>query len=1026
MKACKSLKSVLMITAAALGATGAAMIVDRPAYAQEAARTYNIPAQDLNGALREFAMQTGRDVLYAPEIVAGRSSPGARGRLSERQALSEILAGTGLTIQVTASGGYAIVGGGRPSQDAGGEVVATLPEILVEGGRSLNTDVRRTEDDVLPYVTFSREEIQQSQASNVEDFLRGRLTMGSDRGTGARNDPENNTSGNRSSINLRGLGSNQTLILVNGRRAAGVLPARGADLAQPDINGIPIASIERIEVLPGTASGIYGGGATGGVINIILRKDYSGTELQLTYDNTFDTDSARRRIDLSTGFSLEDGRTQVMLSGSYSNGNDLLAMDRNFIGPARERAYQNAPAWFLERAMLHGSRATNFKSFFGTPLTLLDGTPYGSSFGSVPNGYAGGDGGAGLLPGAGVLDLTLPQGAGAQQQSLSAVPENQALNLTLRRDMTEAVHAYLDLSATKTTSAIRQGRSAQMLLAGGQVGNPFQDYVTVFMPDPALDTGTTVETGTQRVNGGLIVDLPHGWTAGLDLNWNRATNAFDQGGGTIDSFLVSDAVAAGTIDPFRDVLLFPIDYSSYLRSQITPLPRSPSYMTDYALRVAGPLFSLPAGQVRMTALASQRREEAPDLETDYGPDFVSDRYGYYHPRSQKVDSVYVEALVPLFSEAQDFFLLHSLEAQLSTRWDRYLTTTSPEVFRTGPNSAVPDPLEVTNTLESTDYTVGIKYMPIADLAIRASYATGFLPPALTQLMPVEIPIPMVYRDPKRGNTRSFTPMIVTQAGNPDAGPEQSTSESLGLIYTPSFVKGLRLSVDYFRIEKTDELVSIDAFTILQNEALFPDRVTRGSNLPGDPAGWAPVVTAIDASLMNVAGSTLEATDIQVDYQRDIGDLGWFRFYAVGTFQSTMSRQLTSTSPVVDRVGYLDGPVELRLNAGVDWQRGPWSLALNTQYYDDYKVFVSNETVPFQQTYAQMQGSSTIPSQTYTDISGRYIFERGWLAGAQVSVGIRNLFNQEPPLVATGNLSGGYSTFGDPRLRTYSISIRKSF
>ena len=57
-------------------------------------------------------------------------------------------------------------------------------------------------------------------------------------------------------------------------------------------------------------------------------------------------------------------------------------------------------------------------------------------------------------------------------------------------------------------------------------------------------------------------------------------------------------------------------------------------MTDYALRVAGPLFSLPAGQVRMTALASQRREEAPDLETDYGPDFVSDRYGYYHPRSQ--------------------------------------------------------------------------------------------------------------------------------------------------------------------------------------------------------------------------------------------------------------------------------------------------------------------------------------------------------------------------------------------------------
>ena len=1028
MKACKSLKSALLITAAALGATGAAAIADRPAYAQESARTYNIPAQDLNGALREFAMQTGRDVLYAPGIVAGRSSPGARGRFTERQALSEILAGTGLTVQVTASSGYAIVGSDRPSQDAGDEP-AVLPEILVQGSGSLNTDVRRSEDDTLPYVVFDRYQIESSQAANVEDFLRSRLSMVTDRGTAARNSPTENFTGNRSSINLRGLGSNQTLILVNGRRAVGVLPNAGANLDQPDINGIPLAAIERIEVLPGSASGIYGGGATGGVINIILRKDYSGTELTLTYDNTFDTDSARRRVDLNTGFSLEDGRTQVMLSGSYSDGNDLLSVDRNFVGRARELALQNDPAWFIRNARLNANR-TNFRSsVFGTPLTLRDGTPFGSYFGSVPVGYAGGDDGAGLIPGAGVLDLTLPDGPTGQRGSLSAVPENQALNLTIRREMTAAIDAYLDLYATRSKSFTRQGVPlASLGFAAGAVGNPFQEAVRVHLPDLGLDSDTVTESSTQRVNGGLIAELPRGWTAGLDVNWNRATNAYDSG--RIDPFLTTSrirtAVASGEIDLFRDLQQFPIDFSAYVVPLSFFSPTTPTVSQDYTARIAGPLFRLPAGEARMTGLVSYRRDEIPGFQQDQGPDYGDQRYLYLHPRRQTANSVYVEAVVPVFSEAQSVFLLHSLEAQFSARWDRYVTTTSAPVYFPEANDPRPAPEEVTNTLESTDYTAGFKYTPFQDLSIRASYATGFLPPSLTQLLGITYPSVMYFEDPLRGNTASFTDMIQTVGGNPDAKPEESTSQSIGVIYTPSFVRGLRLSLDFVRIEKTDELVFLTENEIIQNEALFPGRVTRGGNLPGDPPGWAGVVTAFDSSIVNAARSRVEATDIQVDYERDIADLGWFRFYAVGTIQSAMERQLFAPSPTIDRVGFEDGPGKLRFNAGVDWQRGPWTLALNTQFYDEYKVFPSTFTALQQATAAQIQGSSTIPSQTYTDISARYVFESGWLAGSQISVGVRNVFNQEPPLVATGDLVGGYSTFADPRLRTYSVSIRKSF
>src|SRR5262249_29226323 len=132
----------------------------------------------------------------------------------------------------------------------------------------------------------------------------------------------------RSTINLRGLGLNQTLILIDGRRMPGV--ATLGQPSQPDINGIPLAMIERIEVLASTAGGIYGGRATVGVINVVLRRDFQGLEAKATYGNTFDTDAANIRFDVGGGLSLEGGRTQVTMAASYSDANALLVGDRDF------------------------------------------------------------------------------------------------------------------------------------------------------------------------------------------------------------------------------------------------------------------------------------------------------------------------------------------------------------------------------------------------------------------------------------------------------------------------------------------------------------------------------------------------------------------------------------------------------------------------------------------------------------------------------------------------------------------------
>ena len=121
---------------------------------------------------------------------------------------------------------------------------------------------------------------------------------------------------------MRGLSAAQTVILVDGRRLINV-----AD-QPPDLNAVPVSMIDRIEVLPSSASGIYGGGAVGGVVNIVTKRNYAGGEFRFTYDNTFKSDSAKQRTDLNYGFTLLGGRTQVMLSASYADGNRLTVGDR--------------------------------------------------------------------------------------------------------------------------------------------------------------------------------------------------------------------------------------------------------------------------------------------------------------------------------------------------------------------------------------------------------------------------------------------------------------------------------------------------------------------------------------------------------------------------------------------------------------------------------------------------------------------------------------------------------------------------
>jgi outer membrane receptor protein involved in Fe transport len=331
-------------------------------------------------------------------------------------------------------------------------------------------------------------------------------------------------------------------------------------------------------------------------------------------------------------------------------------------------------------------------------------------------------------------------------------------------------------------------------------------------------------------------------------------------------------------------------------------------------------------------------------------------------------------------------------------------------------------------VRSTNPTVAVRYQPLRDIAMRASWGTGFVAPDVNQLSANLPATTSGFIDPRRGN--SPLPSFQFQTGgNPDLRPEESESFSAGLILTPRFIPNLRLSLDYTRIEKTDNIAALDFQQVLDNEAFLPGRVTRGPNLPTDPAGWAGPVTFLDRTNANIARSKIEAYDLQLDYRIDLAERGSLELQLMATRLDNLETQLVPTAPVVQNAGVVPFPnsaslpLKLKANLGVTWTRERWTAGWLGNYFDSY--LVANPALSSSAALFLSQGSRTVDSQMYHDLFASYRFGASFLQGTEVQLTVRNVLNEEPPLDVSNTL-GLYSYLGDPRLASYSLSIRHAF
>lgn len=486
-------------------------------------------------------------------------------------------------------------------------------------------------------------------------------------------------------------------------------------------------------------------------------------------------------------------------------------------------------------------------------------------------------------------------------------------------------------------------------------------------------------------------------------------------------------VQDGTLDVLRDTSTYPVGLASVMAANLSALQPLHVTLKDAALRFSGPIFNLSGGPVGVSTLLEYREDTIPDA-------FQVGTFSLLYPaKSQSVRSAYLETRVPFVSAKNRKPGIESLELQLAARADGYRTDGSTAFVFAGSGTPI---VYASNETDSVNPTIALRYQPVEDLALRVSYATGFVAPDVSQLAGTTDVVPSTVNDPRRGGLPVTLPgSAIFRGGNSDLRPEKSKNWSAGFIFTPRVLPGLRLSLDYLHVEKTDNIASYPTGIqgVLDDESLHPDRIVRGANLPGDPAGYAGPITQLNVSLFNIAKAEVEAFDVQADYNWSTR-WGNFSFLTVATQQTHYKTQTLSGQPLVENVGTsFSFPRKLTGNAELKWQLQDWTAGWITRYHDSY--FTGNPALASSAAAIRLQGNGgLVPSQTYHDMFFTWRPQASsstvgrLLSDTEVQLNVRNVLDKTPPFEATLYmvLQSYYSPLGDALQRSYQISLKKRF
>ncbi|AMG75567.1 TonB-dependent receptor [Sphingopyxis granuli] len=946
------------ILAAMLASSTATIAIQAPtaqAQTQTERRSYDIAAQDLGAALRSYSQISGREVVASSTIVAGKRSTRVQGRLNADAALSRLLSGTGLVAELV--DGALVVREGNEGAAEAGSTDASGEAIIVTGSR-----IRGVGPTGSPIVTIDREAIEKSGYGTVQQMLQSlpqafgggsnETTTGATTRNGTGNDA---TLG--SSINLRGLGTNSTLVLIDGARPA--LGGVGGLFA--DISLIPMTAVERIEVLTDGASAIYGADAVAGVVNLRLRNRFEGGETILRA-GTADGDMTEVQFSQLLGKKWSGGH--LVLAYQYSDRGALAAAERDF---ARED--------------LRPFGGPDYRSIYASPGTIR--AANGQLFG-IPAGQNGRSlTAAQLLPGVqnrrdnrAETDI-LPR---QRVHSLYAAGEFEITGgLTFRASILGAQRKY---RKETNVTALRTARVP--------VTNPFYvDPIGTRQPVQVTynfvnDVGPQINEGRVRAlsaSAGLEQTIGEwrihvGGAYGVQKGKARTLNQVNSARLAV---ALADTNPATSFNVFGDGSANNPATIDYIRGGIETIDDFKTWSA--ALRADGPLFRLPAGDVRLAAGAEYRRE-AYDYYRILDTSTLTPSAGFYpgFPGPRHVKSIYAELLVPIFGPDNAMPGFHKLDLTLAGRIEDY------------------------NQFGRTENPkISARWEPIEGIAVRASYGTSFRAPQFDELIGPALSLYTTATVPDPRSPTGTSNVLALFGYAPNIQPEKATTWTAGFDIAPRSMPGLRASLTYFDVDYRDRIGTLteDYLRFLTNLDVFGGVVTDNPSLDlvqfyynqptfTNPINIAPgqVVAILDGQTRNLAREHQEGIDFEIGYAPELAG-GTLDLGVSGTHIFSIRKQLSPGSVSSDFVGLYASPVKWRMRGRLGWSKGGFAASAFVNYTDGYKnqVVIPNERVSAWTT-VDLTLSQRIGGNA-ADASGR---------GLQLGLAIQNLFDRDPPYV----------------------------
>ena len=1033
------------IALACVGAWSAAV----SGFAHAAALEFALHLSDgpLPERLSDFQRQTGVELLYDSEVIREVRSPAVSGQLTTEVALRQLLSDSDLVVRRATSGAWIIE---RPATAPLERQDATVAEILVVGHRTQNADIRRTEDDVQPYKVAKRDEILRAHRDNIDQFISSRITSNT---TIVPSIAVQNADVN-SSIDLRGLGALDTVVLVDGRRMPSI-PDPDNGFKQSDLNAIPLHAIERIEVLTGTAGGIHGFGALGGVVNVVLDRDFKGLELFTTQGISSRGDSRRQSVEAKLGHAFQDGATNFTVFAAHQELDTPRVADRDFNARDRRRTFEVAPdhypGLFLDanaiqvfsvlgvdpdsgEYVIHPN--LSFKPEFG-------GGTLGSDHTYLPIGMSGERAPlvAALTEHAGEVSYALPDDVANGE--LGSNPQADSVIANLRHRFESGSEAYVDAvllrsrgqSVNATESARLRMFQGTAFIAPDSPANPFDQYISVSWPITGLETSVRKQLDNRRYTAGFEMALPFDWRGTAEASFGSLTyfsRSFDEFPLSGISYILFGDPSDLDTNPFGDWDTF----HGLATDNVFRTTETHQFHTRFraqSLRLAGPLFETRAGASTATFLVERRSERVPagtySFFLDNGVNSATTVFSS-RTRSAITESLYGELRSPLVDDTARFGLLRGLELQLAVRHDRQVNQFVRDISVPAADAEIIDA-----AFTGTTYTFGAKILPTRWLMLRGSFATGEQPPPLADLVEFEpfTTTTLGPADPKRAGTDlgADGPYDLLLGGNSKLRTARATTVYFGAVLTPAGAEGPRFSLDYSRIHRARDVnPAYDISEILAHEDDWPERVLRAPLTDADRANGytGGRVEVLDGRQKNDATHDVEVFDASVEWPFELFG-GRMRFYADATYQK-LNDTRSRFKDVVHWAGYIDGPLKRRANGGFDWSARQLTVGGNLQYFGSTLIFGHNFLLGPDETSIPIQGSSRIPSQTYLDLYGSWRFATqnlGPVEELKLDFGVVNVLDKAPPRETYSLEFGpGYSRYGDPRMRRFELGISCRF